>query len=252
MRFASIFLPALCVVPAYAMLACPAAAQQPTEKTLRDASASFEAAQRERNKAQYDSLERSAIQLGLSDNARSVGMAGDFYLFPKVSGYQPDPRKAMVYYERCANLGRVECAHMMGVVLDSRRYKIQDYPAALAWYRKGADAGFARSYSAIGVMYANGQGVTKSFEQSFENYRRAAELGWRGGLFGMGLQHMIGQHVAQDRDRALALFLVAKDRGDSRAQRRIDSLRRTTDNLGGENTITALKAEIERTYPEGE
>lgn len=243
MRFAAILL----AVMSFLVTTVPVSAQTDAEK-LR-ALGSAVAAIKERNKDRYDSLERTAVRNGISDDPEMVIKAGQFYLYPGLIGYESQPKRALVYFERCGNMGHVECQYSAGKVLEHEAYNIRDYKGALKWYRKAAAGGSGDAYASMAVMHANGWGGEKDYAKSFANYLKAAELGTRGGLYGMGLQYMYGQHVEKDRGRALALFQLGKDRGDNRTGRRIRRIESGSDILDA-NRVARLKAEYSKRFPE--
>jgi TPR repeat protein len=130
-----------------------------------------------------------------------------------------DYAKAAKWYQRAAERGSAEAAHMLGVLyFDGEDGVKQDYAEAAKWVRKAAERGRSGAAQFLGLMYEEGKGVPQDYVEAAKWYRRAADQGEFVAQYILGRMYFDGNGLAKDYVQAymwmnLATSLMsAKDR----------------------------------------
>jgi len=89
------------------------------------------------------------------------------------NGVPQDMKKAMYWFSKAAEQGRVEAQ----VFLGCHYAELEEYKKAAYWHSKAAKQGNAVAQYNMGALYENGDGVSEDLEKAVYWYTKAAEQG---------------------------------------------------------------------------
>ena len=88
-----------------------------------------------------------------------------------------DPQKAILLYERAANLGYIKAIRKLSDVYYFGNDIPKDYHKAVEYSRKAADLGDTESILRLGLCYYKGEGVRRDYRKAKEYYGKACNHG---------------------------------------------------------------------------
>ena len=180
--------PKLTPAPAKPVASAPLGDVPPSERALRAAATSGDAA------AQYEVGQRYAngenVPQDLSQAAYWYNQAADqglaiaqyrlATLYEKGRGVPQDNDKARGWYEKAATQGNVKAMHNLAVIYAEGRGTRQDFTTASTWFAKAAEFGLGDSQYNLAILHERGLGVQKDMLSSYKWLSIAAKGGDKG------------------------------------------------------------------------
>jgi predicted aspartyl protease len=112
-----------------------------------------------------------------------------------------------------ADMGNVEAARDLGIVLRQSCETKGDKSAAVAWLQKAADAGDVEASAELGNMYMFGDGVAQDDAAAVKQLTVAATAGHTVSQANLGELYFTGRGVAQDRYQGIVWSVRAGEKG---------------------------------------
>jgi localization factor PodJL len=180
--------PTLTPAPAKPVASAPLGDVPPSERALRDAATSGNAA------AQYEVGQRYAngenVPQDMSqaaywyNQAADQGLAAAQYrlatLYEKGRGVPQDNDKARSWYEKAATQGNVKAMHNLAVIYAEGRGTRQDFTTASRWFADAADYGLGDSQYNLAILQERGLGVKQDLVSAYKWLSIAAKGGDKG------------------------------------------------------------------------
>ena len=165
-----------------------------------------------------------SVRLGLLRDAENGGpvwwtCAGQAFELGK--GIKPDPRAAVVYYQKAAATGYPDAINSLASCYMEGNGVPKDAAEAVRWFRKAAGQGYAAAQCYLGYCYQKGIGISKNAEVAVYWYRKAADQGYTKAQYNLGFCYANGNGILKDAAEAVNWFRKAADQGDADAQNRI-------------------------------
>ena len=144
------------------------------------------------------------------DHAGALNALGDLY-YEEGSAIQNDTL-ALEYYLKAAEISPESAQFTrIGYMYNNGKGAQKDENKALEWYLKGEDHGKVTSINNAGVIFAEkGDDAT-----AYTYYLKAAEMGNKYAMSNLGTWYYEGRYVEQDYAKALEWFLKAENAGQS-------------------------------------
>lgn len=132
-------------------------------------------------------------------------LLGDYY-YTGID-FIPDKEKAIMYYEKSAELGYSRAMNCLGNVLD-------DEIKAFEWFEKSADKNDPSGIGDLGYCYATGFGVEKDINKGIQLLEKAGELGFATAYSNLGYIYENGyDDIEQDSNKAIEYYQKAAELG---------------------------------------
>lgn len=180
--------PTLTPAPATPVASAPLGDVPPSERALRSAAISGNAA------AQYEVGQRYAngenVPQDLSQSAYWYNQAADqglaiaqyrlATLYEKGRGVPQDNEKARSWYEKAATQGNVKAMHNLAVIYAEGRGTRQDFLTASRWFDSAAEFGLGDSQYNLAILQERGLGVKQDLASAYKWLSIAAKGGDKG------------------------------------------------------------------------
>lgn len=140
-----------------------------------------------------------------------------FYLHPP-DGTAADISRAILYYEKAADLGSAPAQAMLGDIFANGAQGKPDYEQAVKWYRKAAEQGQPDAEFGLAVRYALGQGVPLDLQEALRLFIAAANQGHVGAQYDLATMYEEGKGTPADQSLAAHYYQLAADQGMPQAQ----------------------------------
>lgn len=125
-----------------------------------------------------------------ADQDNISGLLNAAYSYRNGLGVEVDGPKAIDYYKRADDLGRMDAGYQIGVMHHTGKVVPKDFDKAAEYFKRGAEQEHAQSEFFLAYIYRAGEGVEEDYE-AFKEYReRAAEHGL------IRAQLELGEHFA--------------------------------------------------------
>jgi hypothetical protein len=154
------------------------------------------------------------------EEADATGEADERTLFLLGRAYQrgwdvrePDPRRALGYFQRAAEMGHAEAAWQVGVAHLRGAGVAASDALALDWFVRAGEAGDPRGDVSAASLLACGRGAVEDDREARRLYARAAERGSPHGQRGLGEMLLRGEGGPREEVRGLAYVLLAEAAG---------------------------------------
>lgn len=128
-----------------------------------------------------------------------------------------DMKKAMMWFQRAADLGHVDAMFNLGVGYANGLGVPVDFDQAMKWYTKAAEHGSADAMYNIGASYDKGHGTAQNKKLAIEWYTKAAQLNQPNAAYNLGILYWKGQGVLRDGNTAMTWFSKAAGLGHAGA-----------------------------------
>ena len=146
-----------------------------------------------------------------------------FCLHPP-DGTAADVGRAILYYEKAAELGNAPAEAMLGNIFASGADGKPDYEQAVKWYRKAAEQGQPDAQFGLALRYALGQGVALDLQEALVLFIAAADQGQAGAQYDLATMYEEGKGTPANRSLAEHYYQLAADQGMPQAQFRLGRL----------------------------
>ena len=152
-------------------------------------------------------------------------------LYARGEHIERDPRRAIYYYKRAAQLGGEGEYEALGDIFHHSQLTEPDYALALSLYQKGAEAGEIGCHRKLNMMYEERErnyieackAERVSPESAFELFKKSVDAGYLPAHARIGWYYERGIGTEVSRKNAFLHYKAAYDAGDKRA---IESLGR--------------------------
>lgn len=115
------------------------------------------------------------------DPEQAIRVAEVYKFGSKDHGIEKDVAKAILWYQRAAELGHADTADTLGWIYrtgglwpDHRAFS-PDYTESVRWYRKAAESDHKRAMSSLAELYALGLGVERDYDQAKAWFTKSAD-----------------------------------------------------------------------------
>jgi TPR repeat protein len=126
---------------------------------------------------------------------------------------EPDPERALRYFQRAADLGHAESSWQVGMAhLRGAGVPASD-ALALDWFVRAAESGDPRGDVSAAYLLSRGRGTVEDDAEARRLYARAAEQGNPHALRGLGEMLLRGEGGARDEVQGLAYVMLAESAG---------------------------------------
>lgn len=134
-----------------------------------------------------------------------------------------EKEKAMVTLRRLWEEGYSIAAHLLGKVYRDGLGVPADPKQAMEWFQKSAEVGNGCSAYALGKLLLSGaEGVPKDVEKAVSYLTASAESGYQYAQYALGKLYLLERAVKQDREEGLKWLNLAAAQGNTNAQFFID------------------------------
>lgn len=141
----------------------------------------------------------------------------------------PDESYAFELYARAAQFGFAPSQFRLGSCYEYGLLGCtNDAAASIKWYSRAAEQGFPDAELALSSWYLSGASnvLQQSDQDAYCWARKAAERGHAKALYQVGNYHEIGIGVDIDTNEAVRWYMLAATKGNKRAARRLNELKR--------------------------
>lgn len=188
--------PKLTPAPAKPVASAPLGEVPPSERALRAAATSGDAA------AQYEVGQRYA-------NGENVPQ---------------DLSQAAYWYNQAADQGLAVAQYRLATLYEKGRGVTQDNDKAFGWYKKAAAQGNVKAMHNLAVIYAEGRGTRQDFTTASTWFAKAAEFGLGDSQYNLAILQERGLGVKQDMASSYKWLSIAAKGGDKGAAQKRDEL----------------------------
>jgi len=126
---------------------------------------------------------------------------------------QPDPLRALRYFQRAAELGHAEASWQVGMAYLRGAGVAASDGLALDWFVRAAEGGDPRGDVSAAYLLSRGRGAVEDDAEARRLYARAAEQGSPHALRGLGEMLLRGEGGPRDEVRGLAYVMLAESAG---------------------------------------
>jgi hypothetical protein len=154
------------------------------------------------------------------EEADAAGDADERTLFALGRAYQrgwdvrePDPARALGYFQRAAEMGHAESAWQVGLAHLRGGGVPQSDALAFDWFVRAGEGGDPRGDVSAAYLLSLGRGTVEDDREARRLYERAAERGNAHALRGLGELLLRGEGGPRDEVRGLAYVLLAERAG---------------------------------------
>ncbi len=132
-----------------------------------------------------------------------------YYLYSGTSGFQKDHKKAIVYFQKAAQLGVPEAMNYLSVMYETGDCVEKNEKKAVEWLIKALSIKKDNRFAAynLGRMFYYGVGVAKNHKFAFEYYIKAANLGSSDAMNDIGLMYESGEYLEKDYVKATQWYM---------------------------------------------
>jgi len=129
----------------------------------------------------------------------AYGRLGSFYL--NGTGVQRDPEKAVMYFQKGADLGIAWAQEQLGECMSSKLFNQfnplttrinKDDGAAVSWFKKAANQADPSALYCLGFCYEAGRGIDKDMNRAIECYKESAKQEHAVAYYALGTIYLDG------------------------------------------------------------
>jgi len=126
---------------------------------------------------------------------------------------QPEPQRALGYFQRAADMGHAESAWQIGMAHLRGAGVPESDVLAYDWFVRAGEGGDPRGDASAAYLLSHGRGTVEDDREARRLYARAAEQGNAHALRGLGEMLLRGEGGARDEVRGHAYLLLAEQAG---------------------------------------
>jgi uncharacterized caspase-like protein len=134
-------------------------------------------------------------------------------------GHDKDHVRAFSYFQQAAALGNPRARVNVGAAYMRGQGVAASQQEGVLWYQLAASSGWSQAINSLADAYRRGTGVEQNYAIAAELYEAAASGGYMDALSSLGRAYVSGTGVEKDVERGLAYLLEATMKGNKYAAR---------------------------------
>lgn len=128
-----------------------------------------------------------------------------------------------VHYREAALRGHALAMNEYGYCFDEPLGTKQDLAKALEWYKAGAAVNHPKATCNVGTVYYFNKGVPQDYVEAIKWWRKAAMLGDNDAMYKIGIAYRDGHGVEQSEEEHIAWYIRSARAGHEDAQKFLDT-----------------------------